>query len=133
MEDKLTALVSPEIEFTLGEKTYRVRKANLEKGILFRKKVKELLKEDDGANDYRLLAYAIYILLRDQDASVTEESLMNLISADVDVNQYLVQLGFLRPQVGIMSAAINRSRSTGGTSSQQSPTGQVGPQEKSPN
>jgi hypothetical protein len=99
--DKLEQLANTEFEFVLGDKTYLLRKANIDKGILFRKKAKELsASEDDGANDLRMVSFAIYIALLDQEPTLTEATVTSLIPADIDVLGILTRLGFMKPLTG---------------------------------
>lgn len=103
MDDKLTALVSPPLEYPIGERVYTYRKANLEKGVLFRSRVKQLTTTiDDGANDLRMVAYCLWLVLKDEHPEVTEDMLMSVLPADISVNDTLVQLGFMKPQAGRM-------------------------------
>jgi len=92
----ITTLVNPLFDFTLGDIKYEVRKASLEKTIQYYNKVKEL--KDDPAADLKLVAYCIWLILKEADASLTEEKIQQLVPGDVDIIGVISQLGFINPK-----------------------------------
>jgi hypothetical protein len=97
-EDKnnsIIRLTNPEFSFEFNGLPYTLRKASLDKAVLYQIKVKELA--NDPAGDLKLLAYCIWLMLKDKIADLTEELVMQNTPADVDVMQVLSVLGFINP------------------------------------
>ena len=88
-------LVNPEFDFEFMGKTYRIRKANLDKAIQYQARLKEL----DGqlGADSKIIAYCVYLMLKDQEPAITEEIAIQNISADADALEILSVLGFISP------------------------------------
>ena len=100
MDDKtLYNLVNPEFDFGFNNKIYHLRKATLDKAVQYQKKVKELAGDGniDSVSNASILAFCVYIMLKDQEPTITEEFVMNLIPGDVDGLELLCTLGFIHP------------------------------------
>ena len=96
MEDKsLYNLTNPEFDFGFNGKTYRIRRATLDKGIQYQQKVKVL--EGDEAGHAKILAYCVYIMIKDQEPTISEEDIIKLLPADIDGLELLTILGFISP------------------------------------
>lgn len=101
-DKKLEDFVNPEIDFSFNGKVYRIKRdASIKHKILYKRKLKDLIDEngadDPGINEY-LLAYCFYIRLLDADDSITEEYVLDTLSAKVDIYNELERLGFMTPQ-----------------------------------
>lgn len=91
----LINLTNPEFDINFDGKTYRIRKATLDKAVAWQGKVKEL--ESDVASSQKITAYCIYIMLKSQIPDLTEDYVLSHIPADIDSMELMVQLGFLSP------------------------------------
>lgn len=113
MSDATTyRLVNPEFDFEFMGQTYRVRKANLDKAIQYQKKIKELSEAKDDTPTLSIVAFCIYIVLKDKVADLTEDVVRQNVSADVDPLDVLTTLGFISPdkkeKVRIVEEAITK-------------------------
>ena len=88
-------LVNPEFDFGFNGKIYHLRKATLDKAVQYQGKIKELT--NDAGGDSKLLAYCIWLMLKDQDPALTEEFVLNNTPADSSVIDILSVLGFINP------------------------------------
>lgn len=91
----LEQMVNPEFDFVFAGKTFHLRKATLDKAVMYQQKAKDLGESKDIAADIKLLAYCIYIMLRDQDKTITEQWVMENAPATLNVLETLVTLGFI--------------------------------------
>ena len=91
--NSLISLVSPEFDILFDGKTYRVRKATLDKAVAWQQRVKEL--GNDASSNQRIIAFCLYIMLKDQITDLTEDYVMAHTPADIDAMKLMVQLGFL--------------------------------------
>jgi hypothetical protein len=107
MSETLYTLVNSEFDFSWNGQVYRIRKANLDKAVQYQKKAKELGDAKDPSADIKLAAYCIYIVLKDKDASITEQSVIENTPADIDVIECLTNLGFISPK---RMEAVNKIR-----------------------
>lgn len=99
MEDNtLFELVNPPFVLKFAGKEYTVRKANLEKAILYQAKVKELADAKEPSIDLKLAAYCLYLILRDIDDTITEDFIVKNSPADIDAVKWIQTLGFMTPQ-----------------------------------
>ena len=98
MSDTLYQLVNPEFTFNFAGKEYRVKKANLEKAVLYQQKIKELEQTKDAASDLKLAAFCIYVVIKDVDKDITEKFVFENAPADLNVIECLTMLGFMSPQ-----------------------------------
>lgn len=98
MESTLIKLTNPEFELEFDGKTYRVRKANLDKVVQYYAKVEELSKAKTPATDYVLAAFCIYLVLHSTDANITEQEVLDKTPGDIDVMETLSALGFISPR-----------------------------------
>src|SRR5258708_36302479 len=98
MDNTLYELVNPEFDFKFAGKVFHVKKASIKHAILYQKKVQELSKQAEAGIELKLASYCIYLLLRDNDSSVTEEFVTENTPADVDVSNVLITLAFMTPQ-----------------------------------
>lgn len=98
MEDKtLYELANVPFDFKFDGKTYSIRKANLEKVILYQKKIKELAESKDETPELSIAAYCIYLCLKDADANITIENVKEKCPGNIDVLELLEVLGFMSP------------------------------------
>lgn len=91
----LINLINPEFDINFDGATYRIRKATLDKAVAWQTKVKEL--DNDPASNLKIMAYCIYIMLKDKIPDLSEEYVLSHIPADIDSMELMVQLGFLNP------------------------------------
>jgi hypothetical protein len=99
MSDKtLYQLVNPAFTFSFAGKDYEVKKANLEKAVLYQQKIVSLRDLKESAVDLKLVAYCIFIVLKDVDPSITEDFVFQNTPADIDVGECLTTLGFMSPR-----------------------------------
>ncbi len=97
-EKELFELVNPPFPIKFGGKEYMVRKANLEKAVLYQIRIKDLVKNDDPAVDLKIAAYCLYLVLKDVDSSITEEYVLQNAPGDIDTIKCIETLGFMSPQ-----------------------------------
>lgn len=93
-EKSIMKLVNPEFDFEFMDKSYRLRKATLDKAIQYQNKIAELDK--DPASDSKLVAFCVYIMLKDQEPELTEEIVLANLPADLDALEILAFLGFIK-------------------------------------
>ena len=96
--DTLYQLVNPTFVFNFAGKEYSVKRASLEKAVLYQQKISELQSKKEQAIDLKLVAYCIYIVLKDVDSSITEEFVFKNTPADIDIGECLAMLGFMSPR-----------------------------------
>jgi hypothetical protein len=72
MNDALK-LINPEFDFEFAGTTYKVRKATLDKIILFQTRFNQLTEAKDPAISSKIAGYCIYLILKDIKADATEE------------------------------------------------------------
>lgn len=102
-------LANPEFTFELDGKEYRVRKANLDKAIMYQKRLRELNDAKDDSAHLSIVAYCTYLVLRDCDPSMTEEKVRGLLPADIDPLDILSTLGFISPAKAEKAKAIEEA------------------------
>lgn len=95
MENKLVKLVNPKFEIEFMGKTYSIRKATLDKAVQYQQKIKEI--EKDPAADAKLVAYCLWIMLKDEEPELTEDTVFKNIPADINPLEILTTLGFMNP------------------------------------
>ncbi len=131
MDDVLLKLTNAPFSIEFDGSIYQIRKANLEKAIRFRNKQQDLISK--GGNDMELASYALWLVLSDVINDLSLEDVINKTPADIDVLSILVTLGFMSPQQAQRAGMIQlelAKRSTGNSSSQESPNEQDGLQGK---
>ena len=94
-DNQILRLVNPEFDFEFGGKQYKLRKATLDKAIQYQQKMKELDK--DIAADLKIIAFCIYVMLKDKDPDITENFVLENTPADADALLILTTLGFISP------------------------------------
>lgn len=103
-------LINPEFEFGFAGKEYKIRRANLEKVILFQKKMVELADAKDSAVDLKGAGYCLYLILKDADPSITENWVMENAPGDLDAYEVFENLGFMsRQKVELLKRLIQRN------------------------
>ncbi len=95
--DTLFRLVNAEFDFEFMGQTHRLRKANLDKAAQYQLKSRELSEKKDPTIDLSLVAYAIYIVLKDKVPEITEAVVRDNTPGDIDVLEVLATLGFISP------------------------------------
>ncbi len=93
----LTKIINPEFSFSYNGKDYQIRKASLRKVIQYQEKVKELTDAKQVGIDYQLVAYCLYLVLKDIEPLLTEEEVLNTVPGDIEILDVLTTLGFLTP------------------------------------
>jgi hypothetical protein len=120
-------LTNPEFSFTFMDKEYRIRKANLDKAIQYQQKVKELQDNKDSTSDLKLVAFCIYIVLKDKIPDLTEKEVLENTPADIDVMDCLSILGFINPKKVEMTRKIQENLMNRLTTENSLPSSQVKP------
>lgn len=101
-------LINPEFDFTFAGTTYKVKKATLDKVILFQTKFAQLTEAKDPAIEKKMAAYCLYLVLKSVKADVTEEWVQEN-TPDVEFPDVVEQFGFLnRQKVEILREVLNR-------------------------
>jgi hypothetical protein len=95
MDTSLLKLVNPEFDIEFMGKVYHLKKASLRKTMEYQIRAGEL--KNDPGSDAKLIAYAFYIMLKDQIPDLTEEIALDNVPGDSDAIEILVTLGFLSP------------------------------------
>lgn len=88
-------LVNPEFEFEFMGDVYKIRKATLDKAVEYQTKIREL--NNEPGSDAKLVAFCIFIMLKDQIPGLNEDIVLHNIPADVDTLEVLSILGFINP------------------------------------
>ncbi len=95
MDTTLYKLVNAQFDFEFDGKTYRLRKATLDKAVQYQAKIKELA--GDPAADAKVVAFCVYIMLKESEPTLTEDYILTHIPADIDILELLTTLGFINP------------------------------------
>lgn len=90
-------LVNPEFDFEFMGEQFRIRKANLDKAIQYQTKVKELNDAKDPSAHLGIVAFCVYIMLKEKKPDLTEAIVRENIPGDVDPLDVLTKLGFISP------------------------------------
>jgi hypothetical protein len=123
----LINLTNPEFSIAFKDNTYTIRKATLDKAVAWQQKVKELA--NDPAGQQKIVAFCLYIMLKDKIPDLTEDDVLSNTPADIDSMEIMVHLGFLNStnlELAKAAKAKVLSRLTIDNSSLKSPTEQVG-------
>lgn len=128
-DSTLYTLVNPEIDFNWNGTNYHVRKANLEKIVLYQERARALSEAKDIAGEIKLTAFCIYLILRDSIPELTEEKVMQEAPGDINAVDVMIQLGFLNA-VRVSALLQAMKNQTGEKSSSTLPIEQDGHQEK---
>lgn len=94
-DSTLLNLVNPEFKISFMEKDYQLRKATLDKAVQYQQKIKET--ENDPAQDSKLIAFCIFIMLKEKEPDLTEQQVFENLPADLDYLEVLTMLGFINP------------------------------------
>ncbi len=97
MDNTLFTLVNPEFDFSWNGTVYHVRKANLEKIVMYQERAKSLAEIKDVSGEIKLTGYCIYLILRDVIPDITEQQIMEQAPGDIDTLGTMLNLGFLNP------------------------------------
>lgn len=127
MSDTLYTLVNPSFTFSFAGKEYSVRKANLEKAIQYQKKTKELQDAKDVFADLKLIAFCIFIVLKDVEPALTEDFVFQNTPADIDIMECLTTLGFMSPQRKELAKKLEKALENRLTSDNSSPLSPIEP------
>jgi hypothetical protein len=99
MENKdLFELVNIPFTISFNGKEYTIRKANLEKAVLYQNRLRELVTQSDPSVDIKIAAYCLFLVLNEIDSSVTEEFIMKNAPASFSPVEWIEVLGFMTPQ-----------------------------------
>jgi hypothetical protein len=91
-------LTNAEFTLTIGDRDFQVKKANLEKAILYQAKVRELIEKKNAHSDLNLVSYCTWLIVKDADPTVSEGWVRENLPADVAPVLLLQQLGFMSQQ-----------------------------------
>lgn len=117
------SIINPEFTFDFDGKPYTIRKASLDKVIAYQIKLQELKENKDPSADQRIVAFAIWLMLKDQEKDITEEIILEKLPGTINVLECLAELGFIDPSRVEMAKAITErvmKEATLGSSSQPS-------------
>ncbi len=131
MTDSLYKLVNPEFTFEWNGQSYEVKKASLQKVVLYQERARQLAESKDLSWEIKLTAYCIFLVLKDKIPDLTEEFVLDNTQGNIDFVELMVTLGFVNPTRAEALLRATGKLPTGQASSQESPTGQDGLQEKS--
>ena len=95
--DSLYKLVNPEFDFNWNGTTYQIKKATLSDVVSYQKRMKELMETKETGWEVRLVSYCLYLALKNKIEGLTEDFILDNTPADVDSQQLLITLGFLKP------------------------------------
>jgi hypothetical protein len=132
-EKTLYRLVNAPFDFEFMGQKYQVRRASLDKAVQYQQRARELQASNDPAADLKLLAYCIYLVLKDKIPDLTEELVFANTPADIDIIECMSMLGFIDPRKAALAKQLQESvlnRWTTKDSSVSSPTEQDGHLEK---
>lgn len=103
-------LINAEFPLDFGGETYQVKKANLEKVILFQTRFNDLTEAKDPAYESKMAGYCLYLVLRDVKKDVTEEWVSQNVPGDITMIDVIEQFGFMNQQkVALLRAIIKRN------------------------
>ncbi len=109
MNENGLRLINPIFDFDFDGHTYQVRKASLEKVILFQTRFTQLTDAKDPAVEKKIAAYCIYLTLRDAIPEITEEKVAQTIP-DVEMPDVVEYLGFMnRQKVELLRKILQRN------------------------
>lgn len=92
-----------------GEK-FEVKKANLEKVILFQTRFTELTEKKDPALESKMAGYCIFLALQGVKEGVTEQWVLDNCPGDISMIDVVDQLGFMNGQkVALLRAILQRN------------------------
>lgn len=97
----LVSLINPKFTFQFADKEYQIRKANMTQVVQFQQRAAELLEDktlQPAIRDAEMLAYCVFLLLKNADQSVTEEFVKDNLPGNIDGLDILARLGFIDPQ-----------------------------------
>lgn len=101
-------LINPEFDFEFNGTTYRVKKATLEKIILFQTRFNKLTDEKDPAIEPKMAAYCLYLILCGVKQGLTEEEVQQNIP-DVSMVDVVERFGFMnRQKVEILRKVLQK-------------------------
>ena len=131
----LIKLLNPTFSFEFADKTYQVKRANIEQVQQYQMKVAELGKETDipsAVRDLDIAVYATFLILSKSYPEVTEKFIKENLPGNIDIISHLADLGFIDPQKAEMVKRL-QERIVSGNSLLTSPTGPDGLPVKSEN
>jgi Glu-tRNA(Gln) amidotransferase subunit E-like FAD-binding protein len=102
-------LINPEFDFEFAGTTYKVRKATLDKIILFQTRFNQLTEAKDPAVESKMTAYCLYLILKDIKADVTEEWVAQN-TPQVEMVDVVEQFAFMNQQkVDVLRKILQRN------------------------
>lgn len=98
MSDSLLKLTNPPFSLDFDGKTYEVKRASLQKVVLYQQKALELSKEGgSAAREPKLIAYCLFLVLKDVIPELTEQDILDKTPGDLSTMEVLTTLGFINP------------------------------------
>jgi hypothetical protein len=132
MTDSLIKLTNPKFALEWNEEVLQVHKASLQKVAMFQARAQELIAEKTSGMEPKLIAYCLWLILKEVKPGITEEDVLSAAPGDLNFQDITTKLGFLSPTK--MEAALgSQTKTDTETSSSTSAIGQDGAPEKSPN
>lgn len=118
-------LINAEFPLEFAGETHQVKKANLEKVILFQTRFTEWSDAKDPALESKAAGYCLYLVLKDVKEGITEDWVNKNVPGDITMLDIVEQFGFMnRQKVALARAIIERNapgqKEPNGTSSTQS-------------
>ncbi len=91
-------LINAPFTFEFNDTKYEVKRANIEKVILFQTRFSELADKNDPAIEQKMAGYCIFLALKDVKTDVTEEWVNQNTPGDVVAADIIEHLGFMSRQ-----------------------------------
>jgi hypothetical protein len=109
MEEKiLYKLVNPSLTFEFGDKSFQVKKANLEMVVQYQMKLRDIQEKKEP--ELSLISYCIYLVLNKADSTITEQWVKENTPGDIDVLECFEILGFISPKGRKIAQAIQEKK-----------------------
>ncbi len=115
--EQLSKLTNTEFTFEFAGKNYTVRTASLRKVVLYQQKIKELTDAKTVGADLILVAYCIWLVLKDAYPEVTEDYVMDNLQGSLEPLDIFQDLGFLSPSQMKLAKNLQPAKQTTESSS----------------
>lgn len=107
-------LINPSFQIEFAGAKYDVRKATLDKIILFQTRFAELAKVNDPAFESKIAGYCLYLILKDAKPDATEEWVMQSAPA-LEMADVLEQFAFMSRQKAEVIRKLSQRNAPGQT------------------
>src|SRR5258708_7365757 len=112
-------LTNPPFTFKLGGREFQVTRVNISQVAQYRKRISEL--SSTPGSEYKLITYAIFLVLNKADPTITEDWVIENTPGDVDIFKCLEVLGFMNPRQLEIAQKLSEGQTKILTSSNSSP------------